>query len=381
MFFQFGVFFAEDADHRVDEAAEEQFFNSQQAAEADGAAQDTAQDVAAAFVGRQDTVADHDRNRPDVVGNDLHGHFLIGIVVIAMAEGDDVFDNRENQIRFKVRFLLLDNRSQPFQAGACIDVFLSQRHVFAVFGAVKLGKYEVPDFQVAVAVTAYGAGRLAAAPFRSQVVENFAVRSAGAFADFPEVVFKFEDAVVRQADHVVPVIISFVVVRINRNVQLVLIQFEDFRQEFPRPGDGFFFEVVAEGEVPQHFKKRMVTGRAADVVDIAGADALLARRNPVGRRYELARKIRLQRSHAGANEQQARVVLGNQGKTMQNQMLLAFEKFQIGFADFITRHVFHQQHSPVFFIWKNYTLICPRWATFSLIFFTYFYKFFIIRNG
>ena len=31
-----------------------------------------------------------------------------------------------------------------------------------------------------------------------------------------------------------------------------------------------------------------------------------------------------------------------------------------GFADFITRHVFHQQHSPVFFIWKNYTLICPR---------------------
>ena len=70
----------------------------------------------------------------------------------------------------------------------------------------------------------------------------------------------------------------------------------------------------------------MVTGRAAYVVDVPGTDALLARRDPVRRRDELARKVRLERGHAGADEEQAGVVFRNEGKTVQDQMFLALKK-------------------------------------------------------
>ena len=52
-----------------------------------------------------------------------------------------------------------------------------------------------------------------------------------------------------------------------------------FDDKFPSPGDGVFLEVVAEGPVPQHFKKGMVIGVVADILKVvvfpAGADAFL----------------------------------------------------------------------------------------------------------
>lgn len=52
-----------------------------------------------------------------------------------------------------------------------------------------------------------------------------------------------------------------------------------FDHKFPSPGDGVFFEVVAEGPVPQHFKKGVVVGVIADILKVvvfaAGADAFL----------------------------------------------------------------------------------------------------------
>ena len=40
--------------------------------------------------------------------------------------------------------------------------------------------------------------------------------------------------------------------------------------------DGLVLEVIAEGEVAQHLEEGAVAGGLADVLDIAGADALLA---------------------------------------------------------------------------------------------------------
>ena len=52
-----------------------------------------------------------------------------------------------------------------------------------------------------------------------------------------------------------------------------------FDDKFPSPCDRFFFEVVAEGPVPQHFKKGVVVGVIADILKVvvfaAGADAFL----------------------------------------------------------------------------------------------------------
>ena len=314
VFPRFRIFVAEDVQDRIDEACQEEVLNTQETAEADSTAQDTAQDVAAAFIGRQDTIGNHEGNGTDMVGNDLHGHLLPGITVIAAGNSDNFFNDREDEIRFKVRFFLLDDRSQSFQAAARIDVLLGQRFVLAVFGAVVLGKDEIPDFQIAVAVAADSACRFATAPFRAEVIEDFAVRTARAFADFPEVIVEFENPFISQADHIMPVIIGFFIVRINGDIQFVRIQFQDLGQKFPGPGNGFFLEIIAEREVAQHFKERMVTGCTAYVVDIVGADALLAGRDAVRRRYELPREIRLERCHAGADEEQARVVSGMSGK-------------------------------------------------------------------
>ena len=47
-------------------------------------------------------------------------------------------------------------------------------------------------------------------------------------------------------------------------------------EELPGPVDRLALEVIAEAEVAQHLEERHVPRRLADVLDVAGADALLA---------------------------------------------------------------------------------------------------------
>ena len=51
------------------------------------------------------------------------------------------------------------------------------------------------------------------------------------------------------------------------------------RDEFPRPFDGFLFEIIAKAPVAEHLEKRVVIGVEADVFEVvvfaAGADAFL----------------------------------------------------------------------------------------------------------
>ena len=42
--------------------------------------------------------------------------------------------------------------------------------------------------------------------------------------------------------------------------------------------DRLLFEIVAETEIAEHFKEGVVKSGASDVVDVAGAETLLARR-------------------------------------------------------------------------------------------------------
>src|SRR5438132_3027543 len=51
---------------------------------------------------------------------------------------------------------------------------------------------------------------------------------------------------------------------------------EDLERELPRELDGLALEVVAEGEVAEHLKEREVAWSRADVVDVNGAEHLLA---------------------------------------------------------------------------------------------------------
>src|SRR5207244_8007056 len=64
-----------------------------------------------------------------------------------------------------------------------------------------------------------------------------------------------------------------------RGVKPFLVQIPNFGQQLPGPGDGFFLEVIAEGPISEHLKKRVVIGVLADIFKIvmlaAGANALL----------------------------------------------------------------------------------------------------------
>ena len=94
-------------------------------------------------------------------------------------------------------------------------------------------------------------------------------------------------------------------------------------------------EIIAEGEVTQHLKIGAMTGSLADILDITGTDTLLAGAHPSSGRLHLALKIGLHRRHAGVDQQKRRIILGNQRKAGQAQMLLALKEAQKHLAQFI----------------------------------------------
>jgi len=90
--------------------------------------------------------------------------------------------------------------------------------------------------------------------------------------------------------------------------------------------DSLPLKVVAKGEIAQHLKIGAVAGSFADVLNVAGADALLAGADPMTGRLHLAGEVGFHGCHAGVNQQQGRIVLRNQRKAGQTQMSLALEE-------------------------------------------------------
>ena len=210
---------------------------------------------------------------------------------------------------------------------------------------IELGEHVVPYLDIAVAVTAHGAAGLAAAVLLAPVIVDFRAGAAGAGAVFPEVVLlaEAEDTLRGNADLLVPNVKSLVVVHIHRGIETVGIKTHPVGagQKFPAPVNGLALEVIAEGEVAQHLEIGAVAGSLADILDIAGADALLAGANPVPGRLLLALEIGLHRRHAGVDEQKAGVPLGDQGEAGQAQMAFALEELQKHFAQLIESVLFH----------------------------------------
>ena len=155
---------------------------------------------------------------------------------------------------------------------------------------------------------------------------------------FPKVVCltKLKDTLGGNSDLLMPNAEGFVIRRgslvasKDRGVQPLWVQAHPFRgsEKLPGIGDGFLFEVVAKGEVTQHLEVSAVAGRLADVLNIAGADALLAGTDPVAGRFFLPGKPGLHRGHSAVDEQQRGIVLRNQRKAGQTKMTFALKKFQ-----------------------------------------------------
>ena len=302
------------------------------------AADDTAQDIAAAFVGRDNTVRDHEHCGTGVVGDDTDGDIVILVRAVGLAGNfADLVDDLTDGIDLEHIVNTLHNASKSFQTHTGVDVLLCELFVGAVAHVVELGEDVVPDFHVTVAVAARLTVILAAAVLDAAVEVNFGAGTAGAGTVFPEVVSLTEadDVFFRNADLVAPDIECFVVFFIDGRPQQVSGNFHRFGQEFPCPRNSLFLEIVAEGEVAEHFKERTVTCGVTDAFEVRRSDTLLAGADAVSGRGNFTCEELLHRCHTGVDEQERLVVVGNEREARQAKVILALKESEVLFADFV----------------------------------------------
>ena len=332
--------------HGIHHTVEERIVFAQQLAVARGATQQAAQDIAAPLVRREHAVADHHDGRTDVVGNDAQGDVrLMAVAIVRAGDLADLVGDVHHRIHVKQGVHALTDDRQTLQAHAGVDVFLREIGIVAVAVVVELGKDVVPDLHIPVAVAARCTVRLAAAVFLPAVKVDLGAGAARAGAMLPEVVVLAEadDTRFRNPDLIAPDIECLVVVFIYGRIQPRRVETDPVRRgkKLPRPCDRFVLEVVAEGEVAEHLEICAMARGFADVLNVAGTDALLAGADAVAQRLLLALEIRLHRRHAGVDQQQRRVVLRDQRKAGQAQMPLRFKEAQKHLTQFIQTEFFH----------------------------------------
>ena len=91
-----------------------------------------------------------------------------------------------------------------------------------------------------------------------------------------------------------------------------------------------------------------MAGGFADVLDVAGTDALLAGADPAAGRLLLALEVGLHGGHAGVDQQQGRVILGNQREAGQPQVALALKEAEKHFPQLVDAvfFLFHKFITP-----------------------------------
>ena len=136
---------------------------------------------------------------------------------------------------------------------------------------------------------------------------NFRTRTAGTYIRdrSPEVVFFAfsEDFFCRYTYLVVPYIKCFIVIFVDSDIKSVRIKMKIVCHKIPRPGDNFFFIIIAEREIAEHFKKCMVARCSAYVFYVrifsAGTCTFLAGCNSFGliRTFFIPEEVRNKLQH------------------------------------------------------------------------------------
>ena len=168
--------------------------------------------------------------------------------------------------------------------------------------------------------------------------------SSNGRARTPEVVVLAEarDVALGHAE-ALPDLDGLIVVKVHREVQLLLRKPQDLGGELVGPGAHLLLKVRAEAEVAEHLEEAQVTPCGSDDVDVVGAHALLHRRRADVGGVELLhmQEVGLELHHARAREQKRRIV-GDKRGGRQALAALFFEKAQVLLADFRSGHVSHR---------------------------------------
>jgi len=262
-------------------------------------------------------------------------------------------DQRLEQVDLVVGVHVLHHRRYALKAHAGVDAGLGQRMHRPGFVAVELHEHVVPDLDIAVAVFLGRAGRAAVNAF-AVVVEDLGAGATGTGVTHrPEVVGSVaralvvadaDDAFLRYADVVVPDIVGFVVLGVDRDPQLVGRQLQHGGEELPGVLDRVLLEIIAEAEVAQHLEEGMVARGVADVLQVvvlaAGAHAALRRHRAGVGAFVLPREHVLELHHAGIGEQQGGVVARHQRAGGNDGVALGGEEVEKTLADGAAFHGF-----------------------------------------
>ena len=272
-----------------------------------------------------------------MVGDNTQGNVhLVGLSVKCVGNLGNLIGDVHNGINIEQRVNALAYNSKAFKAHTGIDVLLCKVRVVTFAVIVKLAENIVPDLDLTVAVTAYSAIGLAAAVLLAAVIVYLGAGTARTCAVLPEVIglTELENLLGGNADLLVPDFPCLIVIEINGGIESLGVKANPLvrGQELPAVCNGFLLEVIAEGEVAEHFKVGAMACGLADVLDIAGADALLAGADSLGGRHLLALEEGLHGCHTGVNQQKACVILRNERKAGQSLMTLAFKKAKEHFS-------------------------------------------------
>ena len=214
--------------------------------------------------------------------------------------------------------LALHHRCEPFQPHPGINAGLGQARPGAVCTLFELHEHQIPDLDEPVAILV-GRARRSAPDVIPVIVKDFRAGPArSGITHRPEIVRggDADDALLRQAGDLAPQIERFVVGVIDSDGELIRREAPFLGQQSPGMDDRLFLEIIAEREVPEHFKECMVARSIADIIQIIvlapGADAFLRRDGARDRPGLEAREDVLERDHARIGEHQRRIIIRHQ---------------------------------------------------------------------
>ena len=214
--------------------------DAEQSAVARRPSRQSAQHVATSFIGRHDTIRNHERRRADVVDDAADGDILLlDLMILYTCHRADMIAQRDKRIDIKHRIHFLADNRQTLQTHASIDVLLLQRRVMPLTVIFELGEDIVPDLHEAVAVAARLAGVLRPtaleAVLRSAVIVDLRARTARSCPMLPEIVLLAElgDAALRDPDLVMPDLERLVIVKVDRRIKPVRVEPDHLCQKLP----------------------------------------------------------------------------------------------------------------------------------------------------
>ena len=323
---------------------------------ADASPDEPPEDVALVHVGggHAPLVAQDEGGAADVVRDDAEGlHRGVAFLIRMVAELADELDDAGEGVGVEHALHALERGDGPVETHAGVHVLLGEGLELPFAYLIIFHEHVVPDLQILAAVAAGLA--VGTAGGAAGIVEDLRVGAAGAGepGGAPPVVLlgQVHDVGGVHAHLHPPVVGDRVPGRVRvafeagegefilGDAQPLLVG-----QELPAPGDGFLLEVVAQRPVAQHLKEGAVGG-VADLVDVAGADALLHVREPGAGGVLLAHQVGYQRMHARGGEEHRGIILGDQGRTGDHRVALGTEEVQIQLPKLPAGQIAHRKAS------------------------------------